>query len=136
MFEDGFLCEWFGRNSVGNCLFQVFILVCIIDYLMFVSESLCGGYQIVLLFCLMIFDLVFDEVDDFDIDDLFVLLWLVYWVGLFGSCVLFFFVILLLVLVQGLFEVYCSGWEIFQCYCGVFGCVMEICCVWFDEFFS
>ncbi|MCO3809574.1 type I-F CRISPR-associated helicase Cas3, partial [Pseudomonas aeruginosa] len=134
--EDGPLREWLGRNSAGNRLLQAPILACTIDHLMPASESLRGGHQIAPLLRLMTSDLVLDEVDDFDIDDLPALSRLVHWAGLFGSRVLLSSATLPPALVQGLFEAYRSGREIFQRHRGAPGRATEICCAWFDEFSS
>ncbi|MDF5813206.1 HD domain-containing protein [Pseudomonas aeruginosa] len=134
--EDGPLREWLGRNSAGNRLLEAPILACTIDHLMPASESLRGGHQIAPLLRLMTSDLVLDEVDDFDIDDLPALSRLVHWAGLFGSRVLLSSATLPPALVQGLFEAYRSGREIFQRHRGAPGRATEICCAWFDEFSS
>lgn len=134
--EDGPLREWLGRNSAGNRLLQAPILACTIDHLMPASESLRGGHQIAPLLRLMTSDLVLDEVDDFDIDDLPALSRLVHWAGLFGSRVLLSSATLPPALVQGLFEAYRSGREIFQRHRGAPGRATEIRCAWFDEFSS
>ncbi|MBH9342512.1 type I-F CRISPR-associated helicase Cas3 [Pseudomonas aeruginosa] len=134
--EDGPLREWLGRNSAGNRLLQAPVLACTIDHLVPASESLRGGHQIAPLLRLMTSDLVLDEVDDFDIDDLPALARLVHWAGLFGSRVLLSSATLPPALVQGLFEAYRSGREIFQRHRGAPGRATEIRGAWFAAFAS
>ncbi len=111
------------------------LLVCTIDHLTPATESQRGGHQIAPMLRLMSGDLVLDELDDFDIADLPALSRLVYWAGLLGSRVLLSSATLPPALVQGMFESYRAGREIYRRHRGERpGQPSDICCAWIDEF--
>ena len=135
--EDGPLNRWLQNDQQGRkarALLDAPVLVCTIDHLMPACESTRGGHQILPMLRLMTSDLVFDEPDDFDIDDLPALARLVHWAGLLGSRVLLSSATLPPALVQGLFLAYQAGREAFQRHRGRPGTGLDICCGWFDEF--
>ncbi|KDB54257.1 CRISPR-associated helicase Cas3 family [Sphaerotilus natans subsp. natans DSM 6575] len=114
------------------------ILVCTIDHLVPVTDSLRGGRQIAPMLRLLTSDLVIDEPDDFDLADLPALTRLVHWAGLLGSRVLLSSATLTPSLVQGLFMAYRAGRTAFQRHRGAepgrAGVPPEVVCLWVDEF--
>ena len=111
------------------------LLVCTIDHLVPATESQRGGHQIAPMLRLMSGDLVLDELDDFDIADLPALTRLVYWAGLLGSRILLSSATLPPSLVQGMFEAYRAGREVYQRHRGERpGRPADIACAWVDEF--
>lgn len=111
------------------------LLVCTIDHLVPATESQRGGHQIAPMLRLMSGDLVLDELDDFDIADLPALTRLVYWAGLLGSRVLLSSATLPPSLVQGMFEAYRAGREVYQRHRGDRpGQLANVACAWVDEF--
>lgn len=123
------------KDSEVRKLLSAPILVCTVDHLTPATESKRGGRQIAPMLRLMSGDLVLDELDDFDIDDMPALTRLVHWAGLLGGRVLLSSATLPPALVQGMFEAYRAGREIFQRNRGERpGEPVNICCGWFDEF--
>lgn len=111
------------------------VLVCTIDHLVPVTESLRGGRQIAPMLRLMSSDLVLDEPDDFDLSDLPALTRLVHWAGLLGSRVLLSSATLPPALINGLFQAYLDGRKHFQRHRGSRpGEEPNVCCMWVDEF--
>lgn len=114
------------------------MLVCTIDHLTPATEAQRAGRQIAPMLRLMSSDLVLDELDDFDLADLPALTRLVHWAGLLGSRVLLSSATLPPALVEGMFQAYSAGRQHFQRNRGVHGgqnlAVMEIPCLWVDEF--
>lgn len=129
----GPLQRWLSTNPGANKLVNAPVLVCTVDHLVPATDSTRGGHQIAPLLRLLTSDLVLDEVDDFDLNDLPALSRLVHWAGVFGSRVLLSSATLPPSLVQGLFDAYRAGREIFQRHRGD-SRALSICCAWFDEF--
>ena len=132
--EDGPLNRWLGGNQPAGKLLNAPILVCTIDHLMPATESTRGGHQIPPMLRLMSSDLVLDEPDDFGMEDLPALSRLVHWAGLLGSRVLLSSATLPPALIEGLFEAYLAGRQLFQQHRGRPGLPLNVCCAWFDEF--
>jgi CRISPR-associated endonuclease/helicase Cas3 len=142
--EDGPLNRWlegdpqdrqkFRRNINAQKLLNAPVLVCTIDHFMPACESLRGGHQIAPMLRLMTSDLVLDEPDDFDTDDLPALARLVNWAGMLGSRVLLSSATLPPALVEGLFEAYRVGRQVYHANRGIPGQPVNVCCAWFDEF--
>ncbi len=131
---DGPLKQWLGSNPDATKLLQAPVLACTIDHLVPATECLRGGHQIGPMLRLMTSDLVLDEPDDFDLNDLPALSRLVHWSGMLGSRVLLSSATLPPALVEGLFEAYLAGREVFQRNRGVPGQSLAVPCAWFDEF--
>lgn len=114
------------------------MLVCTIDHLMPATEAQRAGRQIAPMLRLMSSDLVLDELDDFDLADLPALTRLVYWAGLLGARILLSSATLPPSLVQGMFQAYRAGRQIYQQnrgpQAGVANTLCEIPCLWIDEF--
>jgi CRISPR-associated endonuclease/helicase Cas3 len=132
--EDSPLRTWLEKNPRAHKLLNAPVLTCTIDHLMPATEGIRGGHQIVPMLRLMTSDLVLDEPDDFALEDLPALSRLVHWAGLLGSRVLLSSATLPPALVQGLFESYKTGREIYQKNRGIPGYALAVCCAWFDEF--
>jgi len=132
--EDGPLNTWLGSNRDAQKLLNAPILACTIDHLVPATESTRGGRQIAPMLRLMSSDLILDEPDDFGLEDLPALARLVHWAGMLGSRVLLSSATLPPALIQGLFQAYLAGREVFQRNRGVQGLVANVCCAWFDEF--
>jgi len=133
--ESGPLKDWLAGNPAAGKLLDAPLLVCTIDHLVPATESLRGGRQIAPMLRLMTSDLVLDEPDDFDIDDLPALTRLVHWAGLLGSRVLLSSATLPPALVEGLFEAYRNGRQVFQRHRGEHpGAPANVVCAWFDEY--
>lgn len=132
--ETGPLREWIAHTRGAQQLLSAPILACTIDHLVQATESLRGGRQIAPMLRLMTSDLVLDEPDDFGIGDLPALARLVNWAGMLGSRVLLSSATLPPSLVQGLFEAYLRGRELYQVNRGLPGAPLEPCVAWFDEF--
>lgn len=132
--EDGPLNRWLGGNQPASKLLNAPILVCTIDHLMPATEGTRGGHQIPPMLRLMSSDLVFDEPDDFSIEDLPALSRLVHWAGMLGSRVLLSSATLPPALIEGLFQAYLAGRQQFQQHQGRPGQPLNVCCAWFDEF--
>jgi len=126
------------RDSAARALLLAPLLVCTIDHLTPATESQRGGRQIIPMLRLMTGDLVLDEPDDFDVSDLPALSRLVHWAGLLGSRVLLSSATLPPALVQGLFESYRHGRQLYERNRGdrpdAAGPVHPVCCLWIDEF--
>lgn len=111
------------------------LLTCTIDHLVPATESLRGGHQILPMLRLLSSDLVLDELDDYGIEDLPAVARLIHWAGMLGSRVLISSATLPPALVQGMFEAYREGRQVFQRNRGQRpGEAPDICCVWIDEF--
>jgi len=126
------------RDPAASAMLLAPLLVCTIDHLAPATESHRGGRQIVPMLRLMSGDLVLDEPDDFDVSDLPALTRLVHWAGLLGSRVLLSSATLPPALVQGLFESYRHGRQLYERNRGdrpdAAGPVHGVCCLWIDEF--
>ncbi|SHI07143.1 type I-F CRISPR-associated helicase Cas3f [Pollutimonas bauzanensis] len=123
------------KDQQVRALLAAPLLVCTVDHLVPATESQRGGRQIAPMLRLMSGDLVLDELDDFGLDDLPALTRLVYWAGLLGSRVLLSSATLPPALVQGMFDAYLAGREVFQRNRGQRpGQALNVCCAWFDEF--
>lgn len=132
--EAGPLSAWLADTRGATALIDAPILTCTIDHLVPATESTRGGRQIAPMLRLMSADLVLDEPDDFELEDLPALTRLVHWVGLLGSRLLLSSATLPPSLIQGLFEAYRAGREIYQVNRGIPGQPVNICTAWFDEF--
>ncbi len=132
--EDGPLNKWLASNHDAQKLLNAPILTCTIDHLMPATEGTRGGRQIAPMLRLMSADLVLDEPDDFALEDLPALTRLVNWAGMLGSRVLLSSATLPPALIQGLFQAYLAGREIYQQNRGRPGAAVMVCCGWFDEF--
>ena len=132
--EDGPLSQWLKNSPEAQKLLAAPILVSTIDHLMPASESTRGGHQIAPMLRLLTSDLVLDEPDDFDLSDLPALTRLVHWAGMLGSNVLLSSATLPPALVQGLYDAWRAGREIFQQNRGEPGRAVNPVCAWFDEF--
>jgi len=132
--EDGPLNKWLGTNRDAQKLLNAPILTCTIDHLIPATEGTRGGRQIAPMLRLMSSDLVLDEPDDFGLEDLPALTRLVHWAGMLGSRVLLSSATLPPALIQGLFQAYLAGRDVYQHNRGVAGLAANVCCAWFDEF--
>ena len=116
------------------------VLVCTIDHLMPATEAQRAGRQIAPMLRLLSGDVVLDELDDFDLNDLPALTRLMYWIGLLGSRVLISSATLPPALVQGMFEAYRHGRQIYAANRGPHVQTQppmpEVACLWVDEFGS
>lgn len=131
--DDGRLSEWLKNTPKLHQLVSAPILVSTIDHLIPATESERGGHQIAPMLRLLTSDLVLDEPDDFDLADLPALSRLLNWAGMLGSRVLISSATLPPVLVDALFDSYCSGRRAFQSACDEPGRRLNVCCAWFDE---
>lgn len=132
--EDGPLNRWLGNNRDAQKLLNAPILTCTIDHLIPATEGTRGGRQIAPMLRLMSADLILDEPDDFALEDLPALTRLINWAGMLGSRVLLSSATLPPALVQGLFQAYLAGRDVYQLNRGIPGSATNICCAWFDEF--
>ncbi len=132
--EDGPLNRWLKSNHDAQKLINAPILACTIDHLIPATEGTRGGRQIAPMLRLMSSDLVLDEPDDFSLEDLPALSRLVNWAGMLGSRVLLSSATLPPALIQGLFQAYRKGREIYQKNRGEGRKSTDVCCAWFDEF--
>jgi len=130
----GPLASWLRDTRGVGALLNAPILISTIDHLMPATEGTRGGRQIAPMLRLMSADLILDEPDDFDVADLYALSRLVHWAGLLGSRVLLSSATLPPAIVQGLFEAYRTGRDIYQKGRVFSGASKDICCAWFDEF--
>lgn len=130
------LAGWFDSNLQAKKLISAPITVCTIDHLMPATESLRGGHQIPPMLRLLTSDLILDEPDDFSLADLHGLTRLVNWAGLLGSRVLLSSATMPPAFIEGLYEAYASGRQIYRRNCGNIAKEAPICCAWFDEFSS
>lgn len=106
-----------------------------IDHLIPASEATRGGRQIVPLLRLLTSDLIFDEVDDFNPDDLYAVTRLIYLAGLLGSRIMLSSATLAPDLVAGLFSAYQAGYREWQKqHLPDTALKGQIICAWFDEF--
>ncbi|HEY4542281.1 MAG TPA: type I-F CRISPR-associated helicase Cas3f, partial [Noviherbaspirillum sp.] len=122
-------------DSQVRSLLAAPLLVCTVDHLTPATESLRGGRQIAPMLRLMTGDLVLDEPDDFDMDDLPALTRLVHWAGLLGSRVLLSSATLPPALVEGLYQAYRAGRQVFQKHRSERPDEpVNVCCLWIDEF--
>ena len=131
--DDGLLSRWLSDSPNLHKLLSAPITVSTIDCLMPATEGERGGKQIAPMLRLLTSDLVLDEPDDFDLNDLPALTRLVNWAGMLGSRVLLSSATLPPALVRALFEAYLAGRNDFQRACGEPGCLLNVCCAWFDE---
>ena len=134
--EDGPLAKWLKKSPDAQKLLAAPILISTIDHLMPATESTRGGHQIAPMLRLLTSDLVLDEPDDFDLNDLPALTRLVNWAGMLGCRVLLSSATLPPALLQGLYEAYRAGREVYQRNRGEPSQSVNICCAWFDEFGS
>lgn len=125
---------WLKKGDAAKLLYAP-VLTCTIDHLMPACESTRGGHQIAPMLRLMSSDLVLDEPDDFGMEDLPALSRLVFWAGLLGSRVLLSSATLPPALVEGLFEAYRAGREVYGRHHG-HNTGAGVCCAWFDEWHS
>jgi len=132
--SDGPLKNWLADNTAANKLISAPVLTCTIDHLIPATESTRGGRQIAPMLRLLTSDLVLDEPDDFGMEDLPALSRLVHWAGLLGSKILLSSATLPPSMVQGLFNAYRAGREVFDKNRGIPGQHTKVCCAWFDEF--
>ena len=132
--EPGPLAHWLKDAKGVGALVNAPILISTIDHLMPATEGTRGGRQIAPMLRLMDADIILDEVDDFDLDDLYALSRLVHWAGMLGSRVLLSSATLPPPIAQGLFEAYKTGRSIYQRGRLSSGSDHKICCAWFDEF--
>ena len=132
--EDGPLSQWLKKSPNAQKLLAAPILISTIDHLMPATESARGGHQIAPMLRLLTSDLVLDEPDDFDLNDLPALTRLVHWAGMLGSNVLLSSATLPPALVQGLFDAWRAGRDLFQQNRGEPGRALNPVCAWFDEF--
>jgi CRISPR-associated endonuclease/helicase Cas3 len=133
---EGAFSQWLSKSPAAQKLLYAPVLTCTIDHLMPATESTRGGHQIAPMLRLMTSDLVLDEPDDFGIEDLYALSRLVHWAGLLGSRVLLSSATLPPAIVEGLFEAYRAGRQIYNQNRGIPNQVTNICCAWFDEYRS
>ncbi len=131
---DGPFNAWLEHTRGAKALLNAPVLVCTIDHLMPATEGVRGGRQIAPMLRLLSSDLVLDEPDEFDLDDLPALSRLVHWAGLLGSRVLLSSATLPPALIQGLFEAYRAGRQVYGGNRGLPNGSTEVCCAWFDEF--
>ncbi len=129
----GPLKQWLDKKTNEKAFLSAPILVCTVDQLIGATEATRGGKQIIPMLRLLTSDLVLDEPDDFDMADLPALSRLVYWAGMLGSRVLLSSATLPPALIEGLFNAYKAGREMFQKSRGIPGSAINICCAWFDE---
>ncbi len=132
--DDGHLSRWLRQSPKLHQLLSAPVLVSTIDHLIPATEGERGGKQIAPMLRLLTSDLVLDEPDDFDLADLPALCRLVNWAGMLGSRVLLSSATLPPALIQGLFEAYLAGRQVFNAACGTPGVIGGVCCAWFDEF--
>lgn len=119
-------------EAKARTLLQTPLVVCTIDHLIQASEGLRGGKHIVPILRLLTADLILDEPDDFEPQDLPALSRLVHLAGLFGAKVLLSSATLTPDLIQGLFEAYQAGRQIWAHNNQLAD--LPVCCAWFDEF--
>lgn len=125
------------ENPVISKLLAAPMLVCTVDHLVPATESHRAGRQIAPMLRLMSSDLILDELDDYDLNDLPALTRLVHWAGLLGSRVVLSSATLPPALVNGMFRAYHAGRSQNLKNRGANGgqgAVLEIPCLWVDEF--
>ena len=127
------LNKWMHKMPRAKSLLCAPLLVCTIDHLMPATEGIRGGRQIIPMLRLLTSDLVLDEPDDFGMEDLHALTRLVHWSGMLGNRILLSSATLPPSLVQGLFEAYRAGRNIYNTN-RLLPTASAICCAWFDEF--
>ncbi len=114
------------------------MLVCTVDHLAPATESLRAGRQIAPMLRLMSSDLVLDELDDYDLNDLPALTRLVYFTGMLGARVILSSATLPPALVEGMFQAYRAGRQLYRRNRGAdggrAGAVIPLPCLWVDEF--
>ena len=132
--EDGPLNRWLGNSPDAQRLLDAPLLICTIDHLMPATEGTRGGRQIAPMLRLMSGDLVLDEPDDFAMEDLPGLTRLVHWAGMLGNRLLLSSATLPPALIQGLFQAYRAGRQVYRHNRGDPGQSQAIICAWFDEF--
>ncbi|MGQ0801598.1 MAG: type I-F CRISPR-associated helicase Cas3f [Pseudomarimonas sp.] len=113
------------------------MLVCTVDHLAPATESLRAGRQIAPMLRLLSSDLVLDELDDYDLNDLPALTRLVYFAGMLGTRVILSSATLPPALVEGMFQAYRAGRQLYQSNRGAAGAntgaISDIPCLWVDE---
>lgn len=123
------------NDSKARKLIYTPIISTTIDHLIPASEATRGGRQIVPLLRLLTSDLIFDEVDDFNQDDLYAVTRLIYLAGLLGSRIMLSSATLAPGLVAGLFSAYQAGYREWQKQHILDSAQTgEVICAWFDEF--
>ncbi len=120
------------KGSVLHTVLSAPVLVSTVDRLMPATESARGGHQITPMLRLLSADTVFDEPDDFGLEDLPALCRLVHWAGLLGSRVVFSSATLSPALLEALFAAYSAGRREYNL--ATLGVVAAISCGWVDEF--
>jgi CRISPR-associated endonuclease/helicase Cas3 len=122
------------RSSKLHTLLSAPVLISTIDRLIPATESARGGHQIAPMLRLLTADTIFDEPDDFGVNDLPALCRLVHWCGLLGSRVVFSSATLSPALLEALYTAYRAGRS--QYNKATIGESPAICCGWVDEFTS
>ena len=122
------------QSSKLQMLLSAPVLVSTIDRVIPATESARGGHQIAPMLRLLTADTVFDEPDDFGLDDLPALCRLVHWCGLLGSRVVFSSATLSPALLEALFSAYSAGRAEYNK--ATIGESPPICCGWVDEYAS
>lgn len=107
------------------------VVVCTIDHLIQASEGKRAGKHIAPILRLLSSDLILDEPDDFDHKDLPALSRLIHLAGLFGARVMLSSATLPPDLLQGLFEAYLAGRQLFNAQ--LQKPTPKVICGWFDE---
>ena len=122
------------QSSKLQVLLSAPVLVSTIDRVIPATESARGGHQIAPMLRLLTADTVFDEPDDFGLEDLPALCRLVHWCGLLGSRVVFSSATLAPALLEALFSAYSAGRSEYNK--ATIGESPPICCGWVDEYSS
>lgn len=133
--DDTWLGEWLSSSNQSKTrqMLDAPVLVSTIDHLMPATEGDRGGKQIGPMLRLLTSDLVLDEPDDFGLADYHALTRLVNWAGMLGSRVLLSSATLPPSLLEGLFEAYYAGRQIYNKACGELAGEQPVICAWFDE---
>ncbi|GBQ85554.1 CRISPR-associated helicase Cas3 [Acetobacter malorum DSM 14337] len=111
------------------------VVVCTVDHIAPATESRRGGGHIVPSLRLMTSDIVFDEVDDYDLNDMPALTRMMHLAGLLGARVILSSATLPPAMVEGMYEAYRTGR---RCYDENHGLGEDggvgVTCLWVDEF--
>lgn len=107
------------------------IVVCTIDHIMDITETIKGGKWMLPFLRLMSSDLVIDEIDDFSGSDLIAIGRLIHMAGMLGRKVMISSATIPPAIAEGYFKTYMEGYSI---YAGIREQEKRITCIWVDEF--